>query len=752
MSQELNDFLKSVLVTNPELVDTRFGNKIDNFVHMTKRADNAKELTKLAENLVRPLTLKKSSTSNEPVIVSAAEKGAFAAKLLKLLPTYSSSSFTGSNSSSRAAKMAGLRHIIHYGNFTEVLELYFSKGYIWDNDYAGNFHILMTPDRVKDLRLWIKAAKPFKTLSKGKTLAELIISATTPHALNLLEFGAPENWPESIKQIVANDLDGIYKKTIKDTAPTDAGLQSVIDVCLPFASDQAKENLAKASFYNSDLITSAKPGIKFTIDDLSKLDAGTWGDAEARFVELIDFICSNMPELPFSDAGKSLLSKAIKVGYEPALKLINMGVFKTDEWSDTFSVILDSEGMSITQKEALMDVLIEKNVRLRAYDSHVPAATQYSDLKGSNMDFTDKLLKLGLGEDYQKGYDSIFIAAVRSESPMVERSKNVVSDKVYVDLGFSSSDLELSKYTEQFPEKSPLILAGAAFKHLTPPASTITGAERSTYWDKAVDKVMELKTQGADLDKAVLLGKDIIHRASAAPKKQFIRLLKQGGFSPAAIDKPDTSGNSIIHRVAGNGEVQSLQTLLALGGDIEKRDSLGRTALFLAVSSQHSPTTMCLDKAGADFKTMNDKGDGLLSAVLMNNRETNRDLLCFILDKRVSVASTDKPILEKLMDSQRCTPDMLEAALQMGANPNDVCKDGEPVVFCNLLRSPNYLTHMVNYGLDIFAQDSAGTSVLNSVDISEAKKLVQLATDRAKGDLKLQNDTEQTIEVLVDLG
>lgn len=749
MKLELRDYLKEVLVTNPDLASTEFGDRLDLFLNAVKTAENCKELAELSSQLLR--------TRSKGSFISAAEKGTFAAKLVKLLPAYASESFSAGKFSERNLRLAGLRDLLPKPGLSELLEIYFSKGYIWDHEYSSGFNALMDVGRENDLKLWVKAAKPLQPLpgEDGKTLAGKLIQASSPNTSSLMVFGAPENWPEDVKTVTAACLPSVYTTTIKAMVPTNEDLQHIIDVCLPYAPPETRVALAKVAFLNGDLDTARKADVKFTIadHDIARLSAGEWGDAATRFVKLIDFISDQMPDLPLNtDAGEKLLSKAINVGYDPTLKLLNMGVHFTDEWGDTYSLILKSEAMDLAQKETLVNLLIEKEVPLCKYGSHVVAATSYQGLKGANADFTDKLLKLALGDNFKDGYSKLFFTAVKNgHDDFIARAKDIVGPDAFFNLGNNASAELLPTCVQKFPEMAALILAGAAYRELSSP-SQLTGTERIEFWDKAAANVLKLKEQGADLSQAILLGHDILHRASSAPKKQFVRIIKNGGFTPAAINTPNSAGATIMHTVAANGEVQSLQLLINLGGDVEQKNAKGQSVLFEACLGQHSATINYLDKVGASFKTCDAAGNGLFTAVLKNERDTEPVLLQLLIAKQASIAS-DKPILQLLASSFRYSPEMLKGMLELGANPNAVIDNSDPVVFCGQLSHEPYLDQMVSFGLDVFSYSSSGASVLSTLELDAAKKLIQLALARAKSKLELNTAKEfPTVESDIELG
>lgn len=754
MKPELHSYLKTLLSANPDLVTTSFGDQVDNFLNTAKNAENCSELSRLASILVNKLSARKAGA---PVYaVGPAEKGAFAAKLMKLLPTYAGNT-SADKSTDRRTRLAGIGDILPHASFTEVLEIYFSKGYTWDYAYPTTFNVLMKPERLDDLRAWIKGAKPLRPLQgeSGKTLAGLLVANSTPHVLNLLEFGPPESWPNDVKLNVASDLHSIYKLTVNDMPPTDIRLQAIIACCLPHASPVSKERLAKVAFLHGDLITAEKIDVNFKIEegDFSRISAGSWGDAGARFVELIDFVSKHVPDLALSpNTGKDLLAKAISIGYEPTLKLFNMGIVSTSDFKDTYSQVLSEDSMSLAQKELLVDLLIDKGVELKTFEFDVPAALRYQRLSGSTAEYTEKLLKLGLGENFKQGYDYLFTAAVKGQTDLVARAKDIVGPNAYITLGYTSSEPVITDLLAQFPQKTSLILAGRACALVSHPPTGLKSSLKSEYWDATIAKVLALKELGADLNTAALLGRDILSSASAAPKKQFVKLLKQGGFSPEAITMLNpTTGSNIMHDVAKNGEIHTLQTMINLGGDIEKKNTSGQTVLAVACANQHMATIQSLATVGADFQTVDDKGDGLLSIALKLGTNSNPDILSYLLDKNVSIASTTKPILQSLVASYQCTEDMLVSALRLGADPNAVCTDGTPVIF-GPLQSPRFLSHMVSYGLNIFTQNLDGVSVLDSIELDTAKQLIEVAASRAKAKLELRTPFETSVDAEIELG
>ena len=67
----------------------------------------------------------------------------------------------------------------------------------------------------------------------------------------------------------------------------------------------------------------------------------------------------------------------------------------------------------------------------------------------------------------------------------------------------------------------------------------------------------------------------------------------------ASGGKEDTPA-ARLHWAARNGDLKSVQSLIAAGCNVDARDADGRTALHLAVAGKHSAAMIALLEAGAD--------------------------------------------------------------------------------------------------------------------------------------------------------
>ena len=121
---------------------------------------------------------------------------------------------------------------------------------------------------------------------------------------------------------------------------------------------------------------------------------------------------------------------------------------------------------------------------------------------------------------------------------------------------------------------------------------------------------------------------------------------------------------SKFFEAVGRGDSEGVRLLLALGADVNQRDSNGRTALMVAVTFGDGEMVRHLLAAGADVNLPNSDGHTpLLHAVVMNHRDIVRQLLTSSADIDLDVirealmvaATLDRREIARLLRKARAT-------------------------------------------------------------------------------------------------
>jgi len=101
-------------------------------------------------------------------------------------------------------------------------------------------------------------------------------------------------------------------------------------------------------------------------------------------------------------------------------------------------------------------------------------------------------------------------------------------------------------------------------------------------------------------------GLSLLHLAALANQPELIRFLVQEGLS---VDVQDSRGNTPLHHAAYYGKLQAVQTLLALGADLNARNiHRGETPLFSAIRGRQTAVVRYLLQRGARVDLVNAEG------------------------------------------------------------------------------------------------------------------------------------------------
>lgn len=99
-------------------------------------------------------------------------------------------------------------------------------------------------------------------------------------------------------------------------------------------------------------------------------------------------------------------------------------------------------------------------------------------------------------------------------------------------------------------------------------------------------------------------GATVVYTSMFAKSTKFVEALLDGGMNPDS-----TRGSTpLIFDAATEGSFETLKLLLARGANINKRDSLGQTAIFVSTGSYQLDQTVYLLENGADPKVVDNMG------------------------------------------------------------------------------------------------------------------------------------------------
>lgn len=165
-----------------------------------------------------------------------------------------------------------------------------------------------------------------------------------------------------------------------------------------------------------------------------------------------------------------------------------------------------------------------------------------------------------------------------------------------------------------------------------------------------------------------------------------------------------------LHNAAHEGDVDSLQTLIKAGGDIETRDGSGRTPLIVAAFASHDESVKALADAGANLNALEHRAYDI-----------------------VTIAAVADDL------------ELLNLALGLGANPGNVTSpyDGTALIAAAHLGHSDVVESLIKAGAPLDHVNNLGwTALIEAVvlgdggpaHIKTAKHLLDAGADRSIGD------------------
>jgi len=131
---------------------------------------------------------------------------------------------------------------------------------------------------------------------------------------------------------------------------------------------------------------------------------------------------------------------------------------------------------------------------------------------------------------------------------------------------------------------------------------------------KQFDAIRVLVELGVNPDKQYIpgIGSTVVF-SMYSPDLRFLTALLDGGFP---VDYKTESGTTLLQRAAGpDGSMAHVRLLIERGADVRLSDSIGRTALFQAITVLDSSIALYLLEHGADPTTNTTRGVSIAWAV-----------------------------------------------------------------------------------------------------------------------------------------
>ncbi|KAF4552921.1 Ankyrin repeat-containing protein 3 [Elsinoe fawcettii] len=167
------------------------------------------------------------------------------------------------------------------------------------------------------------------------------------------------------------------------------------------------------------------------------------------------------------------------------------------------------------------------------------------------------------------------------------------------ELMFPDLDLEQS-FSPAQEQSGPPVLLGSTASATSPKGMKVVPVKARS--------ALQLALQNGHLDAAkVLIKSNLALVTSSLGSRPVLQQLVDAGqrdFVQELSRVRDRDGNTTIHLLAANGDMEALQIILQGGPDLEATNRDGKTALHLAASNGHADVVRLLAAQGADIKAI----------------------------------------------------------------------------------------------------------------------------------------------------
>lgn len=173
-----------------------------------------------------------------------------------------------------------------------------------------------------------------------------------------------------------------------------------------------------------------------------------------------------------------------------------------------------------------------------------------------------------------------------------------------------------------------------------------------------------LVLSGVDLNARNFTGEAALHQAVRKQNSAFATYLVDRG---ALLEVRDNRGLTPLAVAAREAQTSIAQYFVKAGARIDARDNAGSTPLHQAVETSQLDLIRVLVQSGADILARNAAGDYPLYASLKKGQSVLREILG---NASVDKGDSDGKTPLRLLVETRASPDMLNLALSLGADPS----------------------------------------------------------------------------------
>ncbi|HEX8522693.1 MAG TPA: ankyrin repeat domain-containing protein [Tepidisphaeraceae bacterium] len=242
------------------------------------------------------------------------------------------------------------------------------------------------------------------------------------------------------------------------------------------------------------------------------------------------------------------------------------------------------------------------------------------------------------------------------------------------------------------------------------------------------DAVQYLVFRGASINAVNHRGVTPLHMASHWP--EVAALLTGAG---ATVDAPDCYGRTPLHWAAADPEdkeARALATLLRAGGQMDRRDKEGRTALAHAALNTNAEAAFMLLKCGASVQLADRLG---ATPLHLAARTGDPQLVDLLIRAHAPLNNTDDFGCTPLHDATRVGSTYAVALLlRSGADPRlHDAYGGTALHLASRYAHDVIATMLLQHGADVYARTTKGLMAIDEAQRAGAASMVNLLRDAA---------------------
>jgi serine/threonine-protein phosphatase 6 regulatory ankyrin repeat subunit B len=199
---------------------------------------------------------------------------------------------------------------------------------------------------------------------------------------------------------------------------------------------------------------------------------------------------------------------------------------------------------------------------------------------------------------------------------------------------------------------------------------------------------------------------------------------------PSSVAGDLSNKNTQLIQAAEKGDIQTVQTLLASGAEVNAANTYGVTALMMAASKGHKDIVKALLEKGADVNVQNNKGQTLL---LLAAWEGDIELAKILLEQGADLHAAERPtsITPIWFAAQRGYVEMVELFLEKGADINVPGKNGvTPLTIAAENGRVEVVKLLLERGAEIDAVGTGGATALKMASYFGHLETVRLLLEK----------------------